>query len=325
MPKISIIIPVYNVEKYIKECLCSCISQDKAVLGSDYEIIIVNDGSPDKSATIAQDITRNIDGCRIINQENKGLGAARNTGIENSIGEYIWFVDSDDWINRKSVRTLIEVIDNHAPDIINFRAANVVDNCYFVRENEIKNAPVSISGRRAFISHKWETCAPFNCYKKDFLNNYTLRFMEGVLHEDNEFTPRVLWFASRIIRINDILYYVRQTPHSITRTPNPRRSLDLIMVCDSLHQFNKNKVTDLHFRKCMNSFISLSINNALNIISKQSDQTIRQQFNDNLFNHKYLFKNLIHSTKFKYIIEGILFHVHTNYIHIYAMLSSFKK
>ncbi len=109
MPKYSIIIPVYNVEKYIKKCLDSVFSQtDK-----DFEVIVVNDGTKDNS----MDIVKKYD-VKIINQKNQGLSAARNLGFEVAKGDYLWFVDSDDWLRDNSLAEVIEYIINLKFDVL---------------------------------------------------------------------------------------------------------------------------------------------------------------------------------------------------------------
>ena len=95
---LSIIIPVYNVEKYVEKCIRSCENQD--IPKENYEVIVVNDGSPDGSLAIVERLANEFSNIKVINQENKGLSMARNTGLEAAKGEYVWFVDSDDWIEE---------------------------------------------------------------------------------------------------------------------------------------------------------------------------------------------------------------------------------
>ena len=118
MPRFSIIIPVYNVEKYIKKCLDSVFSQTF----KDFEVIIVNDGTKDKS----MDIVKNYD-AKVINQVNQGLSEARNNGVKQAKGEYILFVDSDDYINKNLLLELNKSLSN-SPDLIRFQACDVIDN-----------------------------------------------------------------------------------------------------------------------------------------------------------------------------------------------------
>ena len=116
--KLSIVIPMYGVEKYIEKCLLSCINQESACLGVDYEIICVNDGTKDKSAVLARSIADKHEGIIVIDQENGGLSAARNTGTAAAKGEYIWYVDSDDWIDVETCNTAVSVAIKYGADVV---------------------------------------------------------------------------------------------------------------------------------------------------------------------------------------------------------------
>ena len=124
--KLSIIIPIYGVEKYIEKCLISCINQD-IILGYDYEIICINDGTKDRSAEIAKQIASYHKGVVVIDQENGGLSAARNAGLMKAKGEYIWFVDSDDWINNGCLKRITKKLQNNI-DILQLQFRWVYDD-----------------------------------------------------------------------------------------------------------------------------------------------------------------------------------------------------
>ena len=126
MPKFSIIIPVYNVEKYIKKCLDSVFSQSY----KDYEVIVINDGSTDKSMDIAKE--HNV---KIINQKNKGQSAARNNGIKHATGDYLIFLDSDDYWEKDLLKELNKSLKNK-PDVIRFQINEVYDDGKIKSYNE---------------------------------------------------------------------------------------------------------------------------------------------------------------------------------------------
>ena len=121
--KLSIIVPVYNVEKYIVKCISSLLDQQT----NDYEIIIVNDGTKDKSIDLIKK-TFNDSKIAIIEQENQGLSAARNTGVRHSKGEYIWFVDSDDWIAKGGIDELIPILDGHTELVYQSKVYHIIEN-----------------------------------------------------------------------------------------------------------------------------------------------------------------------------------------------------
>ena len=125
--KLSIIVPVYNVEKYIVKCISSLLDQQT----NDYEIIIVNDGTKDKSIDLIKK-TFNDSKIAIIEQENQGLSAARNTGVRHSKGEYIWFVDSDDWIAKGGIDELIPILDGHTELVYQSKVYHIIENLFIV-------------------------------------------------------------------------------------------------------------------------------------------------------------------------------------------------
>ena len=108
--KLSIIIPVYNVEQYVGRCLQSCLSQSH-VKADDYELVIVNDGTKDNSMQVVEEMTRGCTNITVINQHNQGLSMARNAGLKEAKGEYVWFVDSDDWIAEGSISKIAAKIE----------------------------------------------------------------------------------------------------------------------------------------------------------------------------------------------------------------------
>lgn len=129
----SVIIPVYNVEKYLDECLHSISSLNSP----DYEIIAVNDGSTDNSAAILNEWEKRLPNLVVINQENRGLSAARNTGLKFSKGEYIAFIDSDDYVDANAMHQLLETARHNNTDICvgDFKVFNDGDNSGFQRKS----------------------------------------------------------------------------------------------------------------------------------------------------------------------------------------------
>ena len=113
--KLSIIVPMYNVEKYIQRCLSSIIN-NKGFL-ENCELIVVNDGTKDNSESIARKIIEGLPNTQIIVQENQGLSAARNIGLSRAIGEYVWFIDSDDWIEPDMYEILVDALESNCTDI----------------------------------------------------------------------------------------------------------------------------------------------------------------------------------------------------------------
>ena len=144
-PLFSIILPIYKVEKYISKCISTCRNQ-KGIEYAKYELILVDDSSPDNSIAIAQEELNKHPGIQytIVHRPNGGLSAARNTGIETAKGEYIWFVDSDDYISEEALRILEPLLNKNAYDIIRFQHVIVLKNGIQDNSNTI-NTPQIIS------------------------------------------------------------------------------------------------------------------------------------------------------------------------------------
>ena len=208
---ISIVIPVYNAEKYLPDCLDSLIEQQ--FNSNEYEIICVDDGSPDNCINILNEYAEKYDVIKIIRQENSGVSAARCAGFNNSKGQYIWFVDSDDCVSSDSLQILKEsIISNNFPDRINFYMYNfVAENCS--TKDAIEKFDKS-KGSNGEIS-LWN-----NIFKRKVLldNRIPQRIKElGIkISEDHLFTIYYKCVELNCIYIDDILYYYRYNNNSVT-------------------------------------------------------------------------------------------------------------
>lgn len=317
---ISIIIPIYNVEKYLEKCLKSVLVNNES--RTELEIIVVDDGSPDKSFEIAKKLLAEVSNARIIQQENQGLGGARNTGLENALGDYIWFIDSDDWISPNSLSILKNAIEKYEhPDLLMFRAADVVNDKEIVRQAPFVD---SIStGLDIFYKGCLIACAPFQIIKRSVLDDNNIRFIPGIYHEDTEFMPRLAYYSHTVAQINDVLYFVRQNPDSITRSINPKKSFDMIEVCKRLSTFMDSHNYMGNASISMHRLISITLNNAFFEL-KRADKKVSENFEKALLQNKYLFKHLRKSKVPKYILEWFLFKFTHNYISVYETLCAFK-
>lgn len=296
---LSIIIPVFNVEKYVEKCVRSCERQD--ITSSDYEIICVNDGSKDKSLQIIESLAAEYDNIKVISQPNSGLSAARNTGMREAKGEYYMFVDSDDWIADECLGKLVSKLNNERPDALAFCAANVIGNTPERRKSYLDETPIS---GKELLRRGVEQCAPFSIWSAQFFKKHNLRFVVGIYHEDAEFTPRAYYLADKVSLCNDLIYFVYQNPTSITRTFNPKRSFDLLnAVCTSLSKFAKR--VDEDYKVIFYNMIALNLNNAM-FFMKLADHEKQKQFKRDLSNLSYLWKDIAKSSIFKYKLEAFL-------------------
>lgn len=316
---LSIIIPVYNVEPFVEKCIRSCEDQD--VSQDDYEIVVINDGSKDNSLAIIEELAREFSNITVISQPNGGLSSARNTGIKHAKGDYYFFLDSDDWIAKNSLGKIVNKLQSEQPDILCISAANVLGEEISPRHSFPSEEP--ISGREAQKRGGIDACAPFLITKAEHFRKYDLKFYEGIFHEDSELTPKLVYLAQKVSFTNDIIYYVRQTPGSITRSVNPKRSFDLVnVVCAHLYNFSKH--VDPEYRPKYYYWVSMYMNNAISYIIK-CPKDKQKELNDAIFNNRNYWEYLALSGMLKYKIEYKLLKLFPhNAVEIYKFLKLFR-
>ena len=319
--RISIIIPMYKVEAFIEKCLHSCLHQD--ISNAEYEIIVVNDGSPDRSLEIVERVSKDYQNIIVVSQENQGLSCARNRGLSLAKGDYIWFVDADDWIEKDILKKLTTLCLENNLDILHFCASNVIDGKAVRRFNYEGREKIVIKGKDALLEGIHSPCAPFSFYRREFLLNNNLSFYPGIFHEDLEFTPRAWYMAERAMLLNDVCYYYLINPNSITGSVNPKKAFDIIKVCESLDKFCEN-VEDkykIHFH----NRISMNINSSL-LNSYSMNSIDIKKLNSVWKKYSYLFEHLKLSNKRKYQIEYYLFQIFPSfYCQVYKLIQHLNK
>lgn len=260
--EISIIVPVYNVEKYLERCLKSLLSQTF----ENYEIILIDDGSSDNSGKICDDYAKRYEKIRVIHQKNAGLSAARNVGIKQSIAPYILFVDSDDTIDEFACKKLYETMMKENVDIVRANSIIVKEGKFFPEKK--KNV---ISGKvyngleflvRNIQNGTMSMCAPYSLYKKDIIEKSNLFFKEGILHEDELWTPQIYLEASEVVWLDYDFYYHYIRENSITHSKNKSRNAnDLINICFTLYK--RYEKLDKENRRILNDYLCMLYLNAV--------------------------------------------------------------
>lgn len=230
MINISIIVPVYNVEQYISRCVRSIIDQDngQAIL----ECLVVDDCSPDNSLKIVHSIVDqyngNISFILLTHKENRGLSAARNTGIEAATGDYILFVDSDDWLPKDSISCFLKILQDHpSVDMISGNSFRVMEKRAFpLFSNEIRSLD-NYQLRKSLINHKDITHSAWNkLIKASIVAKY--RFQEGVIFEDIYWSYLIFHDIKQGVIIPDITYvYENNHPASIINTARTKEQAPL--------------------------------------------------------------------------------------------------
>jgi glycosyltransferase involved in cell wall biosynthesis len=209
-PFVSIIVPVYNVEEYIKECLVSIRNQTL----KDIEIIIVNDGSTDNSINIVKKEKLHDSRIKIITQSNKGLSEARNTGIRHSKGEYISFVDSDDYISEKMIEVLYSTAKENDCDIVSCQYAQFADNLILYESKENK---FDINFENILL-RKVPPIACNRLYKTSLFIDYKIKFPKNIYHEDVATTFKLYFFSKKTLSLDETFYYWRKRANSISNS-----------------------------------------------------------------------------------------------------------
>lgn len=248
--KLSIVIPVYNVEKWIERCLRSIYCQN--INEEDFEIIVVDDGTEDKSIEIVESFGSSKSNLKVVHQKNHGLSVARNTGLLNATGEYVWFIDSDDFIEPDKVAQLIEKAKGENLDVLAFELYITHETCDgFSKEKYVIPSRIDdrvVDGLEFITSVGMPPAAWCALYRRQFLIDNDLKFMPGILHEDQEFTPRAYCLAKRISFMNQYVYNYVQRDGSIMKSDDKvaKKSRDLLAVCDSLYAFANRHLDKAH-------------------------------------------------------------------------------
>ncbi len=313
--KLSIIVPVYNVEQYLVSCLDSIID---SIIQEEVELIVINDGSTDSSLEIINVYKEKHPFIKTYNQTNKGLSVTRNAGLDYACGDYVWFVDSDDLVTETAISTILSQSKKQDVLVIGY-----TDFDTETMDTIGKYLPQShtCEGKSASL-HKVPIPAQFFVYRRAFLLEKNLKFYPSIYHEDFEFTPRMLYLASNVTFVNHICYLRRHRTGSITTTPNPQRAYDMLVVIKSLKDFLQG-VTEQKNRLKFNNLISLGFNNMLKALSAVDNQEELNDFYKVVLAEDFT-KALCASNVLKYKIEGICINLCPSCIDIFCRIQRTK-
>lgn len=204
--KLSIIVPVYNVEKYLERCVDSLLHQD--IDKSEYEIILINDGSTDKSYEIARQMKSKHGNIVLFSQENKGQSAARNVGLDIAKGKYIMFVDSDDILEPNILKDLVAVSEKNFLDLCFYSTVFEYEDGRKRWEKQTKFKEGIVYNGEYLVLNGMNISSVWQClFSYSFLNSSQIRFYEGIIHEDVDFCFRLFPLAKRVIFTNIFVYH----------------------------------------------------------------------------------------------------------------------
>lgn len=267
--KLSIIVPIYNVAPYLRKCVDSFLTQDI----DDYEIILVDDGSPDESPEICDQYAGRYSNIKVIHQENAGLSAARNAGLAIAKGDYIMYVDSDDYLQPNVLGALLAQADRDQLDVLRFRYQNVRESGeVFIPHEGMKSDHNNYSSEPtdglSFLNERmW-----VQCYAWQFVLCRELalqeQFTPGIYFEDTDWTPRMLLHAKHVASTNLVVYNYLWREGSITLSQKDiakqRKQLqDKMGLLERLNQWG-NQVAD---RRWFDSMISSLVVNMVGMLA----------------------------------------------------------
>ena len=262
--KYSFIVPVYNTEKYLKKCLDSLVNQTY----DDFEIIIVNDGSTDNSKSIIDEYKKKNKNIVVINQENQGLSMARNNGVKKASGDYIIFVDSDDYVEEKLLEEINKNIKKE--DVLRFQV--IEENKESIKWEE--KAFDNLNGFDAFkILSSYHYVEPAWCYaiKTSYYTRNKFTFKKGMYHEDYGLIPLVIYKASKVKSINYLGYHYMIRDNSIMRSNDYEKTFkkanDTFFQYLNLRKYSevKNNNTDDYYL----SYITNAVISKANTLNKK--------------------------------------------------------
>ena len=229
-PLLSVVVPVYNVEEYLPRCIDSILSQPFI----NFELILVDDGSPDKCGEICDEYAKKDNRVVVIHQKNSGVSAARNSGLDVARGKYIWFIDSDDYISSKCIKKIINAIEEYNLDAFCIKNTGELFFYEDLSDNSLELSPI-ISGEQFILENKPITVAPWGyIFNLSFWRNNKFSFIPNIFYEDAQLIPIVVSKCERIATFKEPItcYYYNardgSTTHSSINLQKIRRHATIV-------------------------------------------------------------------------------------------------
>lgn len=303
--KLSFIIPSYNAAAYLMACLDSIYSLDIKEYGR--EVIVVNDGSEDNTAALLEEYRLKHDDIVVITQENSGLSMARNAGIDKATGDYVCFVDADDILRNVDVSAVLSVLTRGIDVVsIDMVERNECGKVYPYRRYITPYNKVFCPAKHFMKGRNLMPCAVTYLYRKAFLDSNNLRFLPGVYHEDEEFTPRVFALAKSFYAVPVVLYERILRKESITTTTDKgkqqKKLRDMVAILRRLDIFAHENEERFEAMKCKLSYLTVDILRLL--LREKHDREFRNEILRELkimgyfplpwrWNYKYIAFNIL--------------------------------
>lgn len=290
---ISVVVPVYNSAHYLDKCIQSVLGQTY----EDFELLLVNDGSTDNSAEICKEYEQKDSRVKLIEKPNGGVSSARNEGINNALGEWITFVDSDDWVHEDYLQQRLMLAKQEAADVVYCDAENV-----YRKTSSIFSMPEIINENtqiNAWIEARSTYCWVF-LIKKELLDKNSIRFIEGVrLLEDFNFVLKVLHKTSKVAHVKMPLYfYNKQNSQSAMHNMHRYRDDLKIVFTDLIETFSDNQDYELYEERISWCILEYKL---VSIVNKEHSYKDLEGFYPE--SHRYIWSNAFFDTKFKLFLS----------------------
>lgn len=291
---VSVIIPVYNVEKYLEECLDSVMNQTY----QNFEVILVDDGSTDSSGRICDEYKKRDNRIYVIHQENGGLSVARNRGYLQASGEYVYFLDSDDWILPETLSGLIETATAQNADIVFFDAFSFTDDSesFKIKQRYFrKNVYKSENGEQVFSklqdNNEYHGAVPLLFFKKSFIKENNISFLPGILYEDMLFTYEAFCKAGIVAQNSNAFYQRRYRNNSIVISrKNKKNYISAHIVFDKVIELTiQLENIEEDFAKkyiCRCAFNAINIYNQLSRYEQRESKSDYKKLKQDIINNK---------------------------------------
>lgn len=303
---ISVIVPIYNVEQYLSRCVDSIIGQTY----SDIEIILVNDGSPDRCGQICDEYAAKDLRIKVVHKENGGLSDARNAGLEIAEGEYVTFIDSDDFVAPNMLEYLLSKIEQYDASIAQCSFTRLTENASVITTSTAPEKDVVLTGLEAM-----ESCLAEHChvkvntwaklYRRDLFVANDIRFPVGRIHEDNFTTYKLCYFAKKVVCSSNCLYFYLIREDSIMEKPFSLERLDAVKAAKEAVDFVKNHNVPLESQ--VNAYYILACVTGINRILRSSNwKQHRDVLNELRLDIK---KNIPHAIINRYALKKTRFHL----------------
>ncbi|MBV6736454.1 glycosyltransferase [Priestia megaterium] len=317
-PDVSVIVPVYNVEKYLSRCVKSIMNQKI----ENIEILLVNDGSTDSSGELCDKFAELDNRIKVIHKKNGGLSDARNAGLDIAKGKFIGFIDSDDYVHPEMYKVLLEVITNNDCDIAECGFKEV-----FSEEAEVNNYINSIGSGKIYLrkqallssimDHHCRTYVWNKLYKRELWEK--IRFPYGKIYEDVFTTHKVINEATKLIKVEQVLYYYFQRDGSIVNSKFSTKKMDHHEALDEMMLFIEKNHPDLAPLTCVKYFSQSlpllqellinrkEINNYKIIVERLSEDLTAKKYNKYLrTNTKLVYKQFIGKDYNIFLVKKLL-------------------